>query len=117
MGGLVWPFTLEFLLSRYGAPVTLRILGLLNFITLASVLPFIRGRVPTGGLNQPRPSTLGNLQALRDYRFWVYMTANACQGLAYFLPGLYIPSYAQALALTPTQGSAALAAMNGMYGC
>ena len=42
------------------------------------------------------------------------MAANACQGLAYFLPGLYIPSYAQALALTPTQGSAALAAMNGM---
>ena len=81
------------------------------------MLPFIRSRVPIGGLNQPRPSTLGNLQALRDYRFWVYMTANACQGLAYFLPGLYIPSNAQALILTPTQGSAALAAINGMYGC
>lgn len=87
-------------------------MAIFNFCVLVAILPFIESRIPATGVDRPRPTTLGK-PPLMNRRFWLFMAANACQGLGYFIPGLYIPSYAQSLKLTTTQGSAALAAMNG----
>ncbi|KAG0664790.1 hypothetical protein C6P46_000927 [Rhodotorula mucilaginosa] len=45
-GGLVLPFILEALLSRYGAERTLQALAVATFLLLGSALPLIRPRLP-----------------------------------------------------------------------
>lgn len=44
--------------------------------------------------------------------FWMYSASNLAQGLGFFFPSLYLPSYATAVGLTATQGALLLALMN-----
>ena len=61
-------------------------------VLIVPSLPFIKGRYPQAGSNAPRPSSLGNLTALKQIRFWIYIIGNTLQGLSFFLPGLFLPS-------------------------
>lgn len=44
--------------------------------------------------------------------FWIYTVSNLMQGLGYFFPALYLPSYATAMGMTATQGALLLSIMS-----
>jgi predicted MFS family arabinose efflux permease len=48
---------------------------------------------------------------LKVGQFWIYSLSNLVQGMGYFFPGLYLPSYANSIGLSPRQGALLLAIM------
>ncbi|KAJ3013472.1 hypothetical protein HKX48_005742 [Thoreauomyces humboldtii] len=146
LGGLFFPFVFDMLIQRYGVPTCLRILGVAVFVSLASVLPLVKPRLPyrrsqittstvvTAAIAAGRDPTLvetevaevevptipqrdGTLKILsnlpvRSGTMWLFLIANFFQSLGYFIPALYIPTFARALGLSASNGTAALAAIN-----
>lgn len=127
VSGIVFPFTLTALLNRFGAPTTLRAVAIGLGIITGPMLPLLKGRTPprisqtddttTNTTNNnsetqapARQST--NWSFLSHPLFWIYTLANILQGLGYFFPALFLPTYASALSLSPNTGALLLALMS-----
>ncbi|KAK5664090.1 hypothetical protein OQA88_305 [Cercophora sp. LCS_1] len=98
LAGVVFPLALEGLLGRYGYVFTLRVLGGLVFAASVPLVWFVKPRVPFS----PSGSGSGNgrrlgLRFLLDKRFWKYQVFNIVEAMGFFLPGIYLPSYASAV--------------------
>lgn len=109
VSGVAYPFILEALLARYGFRTTLRSLAVATALLTMPLLPFIKGRLP--------PSRSNNLSRtdwtfIREPLFWWYAVSTIAQSLGFFLPGLYLPSYAAATGLGPRIGALLIAIMS-----
>ena len=97
-GGLVLPLVLPPLLDKYGSAKVLRFYSIVCLCTLTLILPFVRGRLPEArqvhGPVNPRAisATESRMFWLKDRSFWIFNIANTLQGLAYFVPLLWLPS-------------------------
>ncbi|KAL6811661.1 monocarboxylate transporter [Trichoderma camerunense] len=109
LSGVGLPFLMEWLLARFGYKITLRALAVGVFLLIAPIQPLLKGRLP--------PSHSGAIRAvdlsfLAQSHFWVLALSNLCQGFAYYMPGLYLPTYASALGYSSRTGALILAASN-----
>ncbi|KAF4458687.1 MFS monocarboxylate [Fusarium albosuccineum] len=109
VSGAAMPFLIETLLERYGYQTTLRITAVALLILTAPVIPFLKGRLPPAS-HSSNPAT--DWTFVRSPLFWIYTTSNLMQGMGYFFPSLYIPSYAASLGLSNVQGALLLALMS-----
>ncbi|KAH7383518.1 major facilitator superfamily domain-containing protein [Cadophora sp. MPI-SDFR-AT-0126] len=109
VSGIVMPFAVEGLLAKYGYQTTLRIIAIALVVLTGPLIPLLKGRLPPSAHASAGKT---NWQALRSPVFWVYCTSNVAQGLGYFFPSLYLPSYATAIGLTGTQGALVLALLS-----
>lgn len=109
VSGVAFPFGLEAMLHRYGYPTTLRTVAIGLFVLTGPLIPLLKGRLPAS-----EHAVVGKTDwsFLRTPLFWTYTASNVAQGLGYFFPSLYLPSYATAIGLTPTQGALLLAIMS-----
>jgi predicted MFS family arabinose efflux permease len=74
------------------------------------LLLFLRGRIETERtLSSTQPRT--DWGFLKSGQFWIYSLSNLAQGIGYFFPGLYLPSYAHSIGLSSRQGALLLAIM------
>ncbi|KAL6882483.1 major facilitator superfamily domain-containing protein [Trichoderma longibrachiatum] len=94
LGGFAIPLLLEYLLGRYGLRTTLRIWAVALFVLTVPVVYFIKPRLPISATAHIKPSKLG---FLFDRSFLVYQAANIAEALGFFMPGLYLPSYATSI--------------------
>ncbi|KAL6800890.1 major facilitator superfamily domain-containing protein [Trichoderma sp. SZMC 28013] len=92
LGGFTIPLLLEFFLNKYGFRTTLRIWALAMFILSAPLVWFIKPRLPFSATAHYRPF---NLKFLANRSFGMYQLTNIVQGVGYFLPGIYLPTYAR----------------------
>lgn len=115
VAGIAIPFALEAMLLRFGMATTLRaaagMLGvgtgpLLFWLKPRSVIP--PRPVPT----ETQGTTSTDYTFLRHPLFWIYSLSNLLQGLGYFFPSLFLPSYATSLSLPPRSGPLLLALMS-----
>ena len=104
--GIIMPFTLESLLNRYGYATTLRAIAAGIAILTGPCIPMLKGRLPPSHHSATRRT---DWSFLKRPLFYLYATSNMCQGLGYWFPGLFLPSYATSLGLTPTIGALLLA--------
>lgn len=108
--GTVMPLILQALLRRYGYPTTLRAIAVTLFVATGPLIPMLRGRLP--------PTEAGGSLGRTDWSFikrplfWIYSLSNIVQGLGYFFPSLYLPSYATSLGLSPVMGALLLTLMS-----
>jgi predicted MFS family arabinose efflux permease len=109
VSGIIMPFAIEALLAKYGYQNTLRIITVGLVVLTGPLIPLLKGRLPP---SERTATGKTNWKALRKPLFWVYCTSNVAQGLGYFFPSLYLPSYATAIGLTPTQGALILALLS-----
>ncbi|KIK63552.1 hypothetical protein GYMLUDRAFT_162578 [Collybiopsis luxurians FD-317 M1] len=120
LGGIVLPLTISRLLGTYGTDVTVRILSVGFVILLLPLLPFVKGRLPAGNAHNSgnavplgRPVPRGSADSIKAWTrtmlFWVLLAANTIQGFAYFVPILWLPTFAKSLNLSRTSSSATLA--------
>ncbi|KAF4987070.1 hypothetical protein FDECE_15624 [Fusarium decemcellulare] len=109
VSGAAIPFLIETLLERYGYQTTLRITAVALFILTGPVIPFLKGRLPPAS-HSSNPAT--DWAFFRSPLFWIYTTSNLMQGMGYFFPSLYIPSYAASIGLSNVQGALLLALMS-----
>ncbi|KAH6981256.1 major facilitator superfamily domain-containing protein [Ilyonectria sp. MPI-CAGE-AT-0026] len=108
--GVGLPFLLEMLLSKYGYHTTLRVVAVAQFVLIAPVLPFVKGRLPTSAHSAFRTV---DIQFLSEPLFYCFAVSNLFQGFAYYIPSLYLPSFASDLGLSTTMGALILALNNG----
>ncbi|PTB80155.1 MFS general substrate transporter [Trichoderma longibrachiatum ATCC 18648] len=113
LGGFAIPLLLEYLLGRYGLRTTLRIWAVALFVLTVPVVYFIKPRLPISATAHIKPSKLG---FLFDRSFLVYQAANIAEALGFFMPGLYLPSYATSIlaAFDPVMVFGYLAAGRGI---
>ncbi|SPO02804.1 related to monocarboxylate transporter 2 [Cephalotrichum gorgonifer] len=90
-GGVLIPLLLEFLLNRYGFRTTLRIWAGLLFALSAPLTVFIKPRLPIASATHPaRP----NVRFLISRTFMLHQVANIAEATGFFLPSIYLPTYA-----------------------
>ncbi|KND90988.1 Monocarboxylate transporter 12 [Tolypocladium ophioglossoides CBS 100239] len=109
VSGAGLPFLLEWLLSTTGYRTTLRVIAIAQFVGLVPALLLLRPRL--------RPSSSGALRAVdlsffRQPLFWFFALSNLFQGLGYYIPSLYLPTFASVLGLSGSMGTLILAFNN-----
>lgn len=107
--GVGLPFLLEWLLSKYGYQTTLRIVAVAQSILIVPVLFVLRPQVPASHRGAIQRT---DLRFFKNPIFWVFLLSNFAQGLAYYMPSLYLPTYASDLGLSSTLGALVLALDN-----
>ena len=115
--GLFLPVCMEWMLEQHGFRVALRVYALVTIVVSMPGLLLIRPRRPAGretkATMEKRGSsggTLGSLQPfLTNKRFLLLAFAVFTQGLGFFIPNIYIRSYASDLKLSPAASSGLLA--------
>ncbi|KAJ3801192.1 MFS general substrate transporter [Lentinula aff. detonsa] len=114
VGGILLPLILPPMLSSYGPPKTLRILSIAIALLVVPLLPFIKGRLPESRNRAmgPTPRGRGNVEWKKSVSFWVLVVANTFQGFGYFVPIVWLPTFASDLNLSSTSSSVALALLN-----
>lgn len=98
-GGVVLPLLFEVLLTSYGFPTALRIWAGILAVSAIPLSLFVKPRLPPSANTNVRPF---NIRFLTSKGFLLHQVANIVQATGYFLPGIYLPSYARATFGTST---------------
>lgn len=93
ISGTVLPFLLQWMLNSYGYRTTLRAWAITLAILASCCIYFIKPRLPVTSASSFRPI---DISFVKHIQFWVFQTGNILQSLGFFLPTLYIPSFALA---------------------
>lgn len=107
--GAVMPFITSALLEKYGYKTTLRATAVAMALLTGPLIPLLKGRLP--------PAEHGavarvNWSFLRKPLFYIYALSTLIQGLGFFFPAIYLPTYASDLGLSVTEGALILAIMS-----
>ena len=107
--GVGFPFLLEWLLSRYGYRTTLLTVAIAQALVMAPCMLLMKNRLPSSSRHAvPRTDTA----FVKSPQFWIITLSNLFQGMAYYIPSLYLPTFAGLLGLSPRVGALLLAAHN-----
>lgn len=92
LAGVVLPLLLQSLLARYGFETTLRLWAIAVFVLTAPLAYYIKPRLPLTAVVHTRPF---DVRFVFTRTFAVYQAANVAEAFGFFLPGIYLPSYAR----------------------
>ncbi|KAE8367990.1 major facilitator superfamily domain-containing protein [Aspergillus caelatus] len=113
--GIIFPLILQSLLDTYGWQTTLRICSVAIFLLAAPFMLFHKPRVPrrTTNLHQL------DLSFHRNRTYLIYQAGNIIQSLGFFLPQIFLPSYAGLLGAKGLEASSTITVFNisNMFGC
>ena len=112
MGGLcgaLLPPLLTVCLDTFGYKPTLLGWALVVLVLISMSLLCIHPRTPYPVAPKLTRSDVG---FVRKQLFWVLPTATISQGLAHYVPSIFIPSYALDIGLTSTKGALLLSLLN-----
>ncbi|RAK97235.1 putative MFS monocarboxylate transporter [Aspergillus ibericus CBS 121593] len=101
LGGAILPIVMQRLLDLYGFRTTLRAFAITLFILTGPLVYFVKPRVPA----PKRPSSrisIPNLKFLSSSTFLLFQAFNTIEALGYFLPSLYLPTYARSIGASGT---------------
>ena len=105
----VIPFALQAMLEKYGHRTTLRACTVAMAVLTAPLLPLFRGRLPASEQAVLARTDWG---FLRRPLFWIYAAAILVQGLGFFFPIVFLPSYASSVGVSSFKGALLLALMS-----
>jgi MFS family permease len=94
LAGVVLPLLLEYLLTTYGFQTTLRLWSAVLFVMAVPLALFVKPRLPLSATTHIKPVDLG---FVLSRPFVLHQLANVVEALGYFLPGIYLPSYARSV--------------------
>lgn len=109
MTGAVLPFLLQTLLDKYGHRTTLRACAVAMAILTGPLIPLFKGRLPAS-----ERANIARTQwtFLKQPLFWIFACAILVQGLGFFFPSVFLPSFAASLNLPSIQGALLIALMS-----
>jgi len=107
--GLVIPFVLNFLLQKYGYRTTLRVWATVLIILSSPLIYFLRPRIPPSRASR---SPRYGLSFLKTSGFWLLQMGLIIESLGYFIPSIYLPTFASSLGLSPSIGTLLVALLN-----
>jgi len=107
--GVAYPFINEALLHKYGYKTTLRAMAVASIIMTGPLLPSMKRRLPASHTNSLART---DWSFLKKPIFWLYILSTMSQSLGFYLPSLYLPSYAATVGLSSRMGATLIALMN-----
>ncbi|PYI08542.1 MFS general substrate transporter [Aspergillus sclerotiicarbonarius CBS 121057] len=97
LGGAILPLVMQRLLDLYGFRITLRAFAITLFVLTAPLVYFVKPRTPIPNPTPRGGVSLPNLRFLFSPTFLLFQAFNTIEALGYFLPSLYLPTYARAI--------------------
>ncbi|KAM0241604.1 hypothetical protein ACHAPO_001293 [Fusarium lateritium] len=91
-GGAILPLLLQALLEKYGFETTVRICSGILFGSAAPLAYFVKPRLPLSSTINRKPL---NMRFLTSRVFMLHQLANVVEATGYFLPTIYLPTYAR----------------------
>lgn len=115
-GGVILPFVMERLLDRFGFRVTLRAFAVALFVLTAPLVYFVKPRVPA---SQRPGSPPISLYFVFSSTFALFEICNIIEALGFFLPSIYLPSYARFIGARGSMEALAVILLNiaSVIGC
>ena len=110
VAGVILPFVMQSLLASYGPRTALRVWAIALFVLTAPLLFFLKPRIPITTSSSTRHTLSWNF--LQASTFWMLQLGNIIQYFGYFLPSIYLASYAHALGLPDITGTILIAIFN-----
>ncbi|KAK5172918.1 uncharacterized protein LTR77_003040 [Saxophila tyrrhenica] len=107
--GVVVPFLLQWLLDSYGFRVALRVWAVVLVVGITPCLFWVKPRLPITSSNALRPVNFG---FMKHPPFWIFLAGVVFQSLSFFLPPLWLPSFAAEIGLPKFAGPLGLAVIN-----
>ncbi|KAK3901666.1 monocarboxylate transporter 10 [Staphylotrichum tortipilum] len=117
LAGVVLPLVLEYLLQAKGYRTTLRVFAGVVFGLTAPLAWFVKPRLPVARVGSARRVELGFVVRRPFVLFQVF---NVLEAVGFFLPGIYLPSYARGvLGAGPFPSVVAMMLVNvaSVFGC
>lgn len=108
LGGVITPLLLEYLLHKFGFRTALRIWTIMLFAISLPLIWFLKPRIPIPATNRAR---LG-FTFLKDKSFWILQLGNVLQGFGFFVPSIYLPTYANQLGFSSTISALTIVSVN-----
>ncbi|KUL90590.1 hypothetical protein ZTR_00350 [Talaromyces verruculosus] len=91
VSGVVLPLLMQWLINTHGFRTTLRVWSTVLLLLIGPLLYFVKPRIPIAQNSSTRPF---NLKFLRNKSFMIFQLGNILQALGFFLPTIYLPTYA-----------------------
>lgn len=108
--GVIFPFILTSLFNAYGFATTLRMWAIAMLILCAPLIYLVKPRLPVSSPPLPHQPVSYAFLTTRTHVF--LQLCNILEGLGFFLPAIYLPSYAKYLRLPTIASSVLLATLN-----
>lgn len=100
---------MNFLLENYGFRTTLRVWAISLILISSPLIYFLRPRLPISPVLQPPRY---GLSFLRTSTFWLLQIGLIVESLGYFIPSIYLPTFARSLGLSRSIGTLLVALVN-----
>lgn len=116
LGGVIIPILLQFLLNKYGFRTTLRIWSAVLFVATAPLILYLKPRLP---IAQSSANRKHDFSFLKSRTFLILQAGNVFEGLGYFVPSIYLPTYAKAIGASNALSALTLILFNvaSVFGC
>lgn len=111
VSGTCIPFVMTWGLGRYSSSIMLRAWAVVMVCVSGPLLFFIKPRLP---VYHPAGRRTLSLTFLKTSTFWIYQLGNIIESFGFFVPGIYLPSYARTIGLSTISGTVAVALFNAM---
>lgn len=117
--GVAIPFIMAWGLSSFNFRTVLRAWGIVMVLFLGPMMFFVKARLPVTLSSTEAQRRRFDYSFVRSPAFLALQTGNIFQGLGYFIPTIYLPSYAHGLGMDDGISTATIALLNtmGVFGC
>ncbi|KAH8680059.1 major facilitator superfamily domain-containing protein [Tricladium varicosporioides] len=106
--GVIFPFIMSSLLTKYGPKTTLQAWAISLVILTLPILLFLKPRIPVSNSTNSKPL---NWNFLKSELFWIFQLGNVIEAFGYLLPSTYLASYAHTVLVTKEITGAVLIAV------
>ena len=96
-------------LNEYSSSTMLRVWSIVLFLLVGPLLYYVKPRLPVSSASHTRRLHWG---FLRTSTFWMLQVGNILQSLGFFMPNIYLPTYARTLGLSSISGTLILSLFN-----
>lgn len=96
-------------LNEYSFSTMLRVWSIVLFVLVGPLLYYVKPRLPVSPASHTRRLHWG---FLRTSTFWILQTGNILESLGFFIPNIYLPSYARNLGLSSISGTVTVSLFN-----
>lgn len=109
LAGFALPLIMEHFLNQYGFRTTLRIWAVSLLILTMPLAYFIKPRLPQSATTHIKP---WKLSFALSRTFMLHQLANIIQALGFFLPNIYLPTYARSIGASTFMSALTLLLVN-----
>jgi predicted MFS family arabinose efflux permease len=114
--GISVPYIFSWGLSHFSFRTMLRAWALAVVVLCAPLLYYVKPRIP---ISQASSVRRFNMEFALSRKFIFLEVGNVLEGLGYFVPSIYLPTYARSIGLSSAATAATVAVLNGaaVFGC